>query len=195
MKRICVFCGSSPGTRPEYIQAARQLGQLLARREIGLIFGGGAVGMMGQLAKTVLEQGGEVIGVIPRDLVERRVAYTDLPDLRVVETMHERKALMAELADGFIALPGGFGTIEEFFEVITWSQLGIHKKPAGLLNVLGFFDALSAFLDHAAVQGFILPPHRSMVLVDPQPEALLEKLEKWTPPTADKAAWALGLNK
>ncbi len=195
MKRICVFCGSSPGTQPEYIQAAKTLARALARRQIGVVFGGGSVGMMGQLARKVLEAGGQVTGVIPRDLVERRVAYTDLPDLRVVETMHERKALMAELSDAFIALPGGFGTIEEFFEVITWSQLGIHKKPAGLLNVLGYFDQLSAFLDHAVGQGFILPPHRSMVLVDAEPEALLEKLEKWTPPNVDKAVWALGLNK
>ena len=195
MQRICVFCGSSPGAQPEYVQAARQLGQILAQRGVGVIFGGGSVGMMGQLARAALEQGGEVIGVIPRDLVERRVGYTDLPDLRVVESMHERKALMAELADGFIALPGGFGTLEEFFEVLTWSQLGIHKKPAGLLNVLGYFDSLVEFLDYAALQQFVEPEHRAMVLLDSDPEALLEKLERWIPPTADKAAWALGLNK
>ncbi len=194
MQRICVFCGSSPGAQPEYIQAARQLGLILAQRQIGVVFGGGSVGMMGQLGRAVLEAGGEVIGVIPRDLLERRVGFNGLPDLRVVESMHERKALMAELADGFIALPGGFGTIEEFFEVITWTQLGIHHKPAGLLNVLGFFDGLAAFLDHASEQGFIQPVHRAMVLVDSSPESLLARLETWTPPNVDKAAWALGLN-
>ncbi len=175
MQRICVFCGSSPGAQPEYMQAAQRLGLILAQRGIGVVFGGGSVGMMGKLAKTVLEQGGEVIGVIPRDLVERRVGYTDLPDLRVVETMHERKALMAELSDAFIALPGGYGTIEEFFEALTWSQLGIHKKPAGLLNVLGYFDALTAFLDHAEQQQFIEPEHRAIALFELGPRGSARK--------------------
>lgn len=193
IKRVCVFCGSSPGSRPEYIHAVRKLGQSLASRKIGVVYGGSNIGMMGQLARAVLEHGGQVTGVIPRDLVARKVAYTDLPDLRVVETMHERKALMAELADGFIALPGGFGTIEEFFEVLTWSQLGIHQKPGGLLNVLGYFDQLVRFLDHCEQQQFIEPEHRAMVLIDPEPETLLAKLESYRPPRVDKAAWALRL--
>ncbi len=137
MKRVCVFCGSSPGARPEYLQAAIELGQALAGKNIGLVYGGAKVGMMGKIAESVLEKGGEVIGVIPKDLVEREVAFTGLADLRVVGSMHERKALMADLSDGFIALPGGLGTIEEFFEVVTWAQLGIHPKPCGLLNVRG----------------------------------------------------------
>ncbi len=135
MKRICVFCGSSPGARLEYARAARELADLLIKRNIGLVYGGARVGIMGEIASAVLKQGGEVIGVIPQELVEKEVAFTELTDLRIVGSMHERKALMAELSDGFIALPGGLGTIEEFFEVLTWAQLGLHRKPCGLLNV------------------------------------------------------------
>ncbi|HUW13230.1 MAG TPA: TIGR00730 family Rossman fold protein, partial [Anaerolineae bacterium] len=142
MERICVFCGSSPGSRPEFVEAAVQLGEDLARRGITLVYGGGRVGMMGALARGALDAGGEVIGVIPRDLVDQEVAYTDLLDLRVVDTMHERKALMVELAQGFIALPGGLGTLEEFAEVLTWAQLGIHRKPCGVLNVCHYYDSL-----------------------------------------------------
>jgi uncharacterized protein (TIGR00730 family) len=195
VKKICVFCGSSPGARPEYVRAARQLGVILAQRKIGLVFGGGKVGMMGHLAQAALENSGEVIGVIPRELYERKVAFSGLSDLRVVGSMHERKALMAELADGFMALPGGLGTLEEIFEIVTWAQLGMHHKPCGLLNVAGYFTPLLAFLDHVATQGFIDAAHRSMILVAEQPEDLLQQFMTYTPSTADKAAWALGLGK
>ncbi len=195
LKRICVFCGSSPGARPEYARAARELGALLARRGIGLVFGGGKVGMMGQLAQAALENGGEVIGVIPRDLHERKVAFNGLADLRVVNTMHERKAMMAELADGFMALPGGLGTLEEIFEILTWAQLGMHQKPCGLLNVGGYFAPLLDFLDHVAGQGFIDPPHRAMILAAETPGDLLLQFENFRPVVADKAEWALGLGE
>lgn len=195
IKRICVFCGSSPGAKPEYVRAARRVGAVLAQRKIGLVFGGGRVGMMGQLAQAALENNGEVIGVIPRDLHERKVAFTGLSDLRVVESMHERKALMAELSDGFMALPGGLGTLEELFEILTWAQLGMHRKPCGLLNVAGYFTALLAFLDQVTEQGFIDPPHRSMILSAEEAEELLGQFQRHEPPVADKAEWALGLEK
>ncbi len=192
MKRICVFCGSSPGARSEYVEAARRLGAILALRKIGLVFGGGKVGMMGHLARAARDNGGEVIGVIPRDLYEKKVAFAGLTDLRVVASMHERKALMAELSDGFMALPGGLGTLEEIFEVITWAQLGLHQKPCGLLNVSGFFAPLLAFLDGVSRQGFIDAAHRSMILTAEDPDDLLQKFETYRPPAADKAEWALG---
>ncbi len=192
LRRLCVFCGSSPGTRPEYAGEARKLGALLARRRIGLVFGGGKVGMMGQLAQAASENGGEVIGVIPRELFEKNVAYSDSGDLRVVGTMHERKALMAALADGFIALPGGLGTLEEIFEMLTWAQLGIHQKPCGLIDVAGYFAPLLAFLDRVSDQGFVDAAHRSMILSAADPEELLRKFEAYQPPLADKAEWALG---
>lgn len=195
MKRICVFCGSSPGVRPEYGRAARQVGALLAQRKIGLVFGGGRVGMMGQLARAALEHHGEVIGVIPRGLHERNVALSGLSDLRVVETMHERKALMAELADGFMALPGGLGTLEEIFEILTWGQLGLHRKPCGLLNVAGYFTPLLDFLDQVVAEGFVDDAHRSMILTAVDPETLLLRFADYEPSTADKAEWALGLTE
>jgi uncharacterized protein (TIGR00730 family) len=195
LKRICVFCGSSPGARPEYARAARQVGALLARCGIGLVFGGGKVGMMGQLAQAALENRGEVIGVIPRGLHERNVAFSGLDDLRVVGTMHERKALMAELSDGFIALPGGLGTLEELFEILTWAQLGMHRKPSGLLDVAGFFAPLLSFLDHVTCQGFIDARHRELLLSSGSPEDLLAQLKNFKPVNADKAEWALGLRK
>jgi uncharacterized protein (TIGR00730 family) len=195
MKRICVFCGSSPGARPEYVEAARLLGHTLANKGIGLVYGGAKVGMMGQLASAALEAGGEVIGVIPEQLVAKEVAFTDLENLHVVISMHERKARMAELSDGFIALPGGFGTFEEFFEVLTWAQLGIHHKPCGFLNVCGYYDKLIAFLDHTVEQKFVKSEYRAMVLVDEDPERLLEKFAAYQPPKIDKAAWILQLNE
>jgi hypothetical protein len=191
LKRVCVFCGSSPGRRREYARAATELGVLLARRRIGLVFGGGRVGMMGRLAQAALDGGGEVIGVIPRFLHEKRVAFAGLSDLRVVGSMHERKALMAELADGFIALPGGLGTLEETFEVLTWAQLGMHGKPCGLLDVAGFFAPLLRFLDQVTAEGFIDAAHRGMVLSAASPAELLAQLEDHRPVIADKAAWAL----
>lgn len=195
MKRICVFCGSSPGSRPEYLRAAHELGNALVRRHLGLVYGGGRVGMMAEIARTVIQGGGKVIGVIPRDLVERGVALTELRDLRVVGTMHERKALMAELSDGFIALPGGLGTIEEFLEVVTWAQLGIHPKPCGILNVMKYYGTLMDFLEHAVSENFVEPEHRSMILVDEDPESLLRRLGTYRPPLIDKAKWALGLSR
>ena len=195
MKRICVFCGSSPGARPEYLHAAKQLGYTLASKDIGLVYGGAKVGIMGKLAEAVLEKGGEVIGVIPKGLVEKEVAFTGLADLRVVDSMHERKALMADLSDGFIALPGGLGTIEEFFEVLTWAQLGIHPKPCGLLNVHHYYDRLMSFLDHAVNEKFVEAEHRSMILMDENLERLIQKFETYLPPNIDKAKWVLQLSK
>lgn len=195
MKRICVFCGSSRGAKPAYGLAARELAQVFLRRQIALVYGGGRVGLMYEMARVIHEQGGKVIGVIPRGMVERELAFSSLTDLRVVGSMHERKALMAELSDGFIALPGGLGTIEEFFEVLTWSQLGMHKKPCGILNVERYFDSLLEFLDLAVVEKFIQPEHRSMILVDENPEALLKKFEGYRPPDVDMARWALDMTK
>lgn len=194
MKRICVFCGSSPGASHEYVRAAKQLGHTLASKGIGLVYGGGKIGLMGKVAESVLEKGGEVIGVIPKGLAEKEVAFTGLADLRVVDSMHERKALMADLSDGFIALPGGLGTIEEFFEVVTWAQLGLHLKPCGVLNVMQYFDRLLDFLDHTVNEKFVELEHRSMILVDENPENLLQKFENYQPPKIDKAKWALQLS-
>ncbi len=191
MKRVCVFCGSSAGTAAEYTRDARRLGALLTERNLGLVYGGGKVGLMGQLAQAVMERGGDVVGVIPRWLLEKEVALTTITDLRVVETMHERKTLMAELADGFVALPGGIGTLEEFFEVWTWGQLGLHQKPCGLLNVRGYYTGLMGFLDHMEVEHFIPKVHRRMVLVEDDPERLLERMEQYRAPVGDKARWAL----
>jgi uncharacterized protein (TIGR00730 family) len=191
VKRICVFCGSSPGARPEYAAAARVFGQALASRDIGLVYGGGRLGVMGEIADAVLQAGGEVIGVIPRGLLDKEVAFTELSDLRVVPSMHERKALMVELSDGFVALPGGLGTFEEFLEVLTWAQLNIHPKPCGLLNVCGYFAKLVGFLDHAVGEGFIEPGHRAILVIDKSPDSLLAKFEAYQAPKIDKAAWAL----
>ena len=178
LKRVCVYCGSRVGSRPEYDRAARETGKLLAQRGIELVFGGGRVGLMGAVAESVLAHGGSVIGVIPRKLVSREVAFLELKDLRVVATMHERKALMAELADAFIALPGGFGTLEEIFEIVTWAQLGLHHKPYGVLNVEKFYDPLLAFLDRALAEDFIKAKLRHSVLVESEPAALLDAFER-----------------
>jgi len=174
---LCIFCGSSPGADPVYADAARHLGRLLAGRRTRIVYGGGCVGLMGELADAALAVGGEVIGVIPEGLVAREVAHKRLTDLRIVKTMHERKALMSDLSDGFVALPGGAGTLEEFFEVWTWTQLGIYQKPAALLNVAGYFDGLLTFLDHAVAQRFLRDEHRAMVLVDDDAERLLQRLD------------------
>jgi uncharacterized protein (TIGR00730 family) len=186
MKRLCVFCGSSSGTRDAYRDAARGLGKELARRGIGLVYGGGNVGLMGVIADAVLQGGGEVIGVIPDHLIAKEVEHRGLTDLRVVGTMHERKALMADLADGFIALPGGFGTYDEFCEVVTWAQLGLHQKPCGMLNVAGFFDALLGMFDHATKEGFIRPDHRAMLRVASEPKPLLDEMETYRAPVLEK---------
>jgi hypothetical protein len=189
-RRICVYCGSGAGVQDGYADAARALGRALVERGVGLVFGGGRIGMMGVLARTVLQGGGEAIGVIPKDLMDKGLGLTTATSLRVVETMHARKALMADLSDAFIAMPGGFGTMEEFFEALTWAQLGLHAKPCALLNVKGYFDDLIRFVDHAVQEQFIDPVHRSLLLVDDSPESLLNRLMSWRPPAVDKAAWA-----
>jgi uncharacterized protein (TIGR00730 family) len=166
MRRLCVFCGSATGSKPVYAEQARRLGEELVRRGLGLVFGGGHIGLMGVLADAVLAGGGEVIGVIPQALIDRELAHSGVADMRVVQTMHERKALMAELSDAFLALPGGYGTADETFEMLTWAQLEIHQKPIGLLNVDGFFDPLLAWLDRAVADGFIKPRHRNLVRVE-----------------------------
>jgi uncharacterized protein (TIGR00730 family) len=176
MKRICVFCGSSLGTRSEYSEAAVALGGVLAKRNIGLVYGGGNVGLMGVVADAVHEAGGEVIGVIPHSLAQREIEHQGLTQLHVVDSMHTRKAMMADLADAFIAMPGGVGTFEEFFEAVTWTQLGLHRKPCGLLNVAGFYTPLAAFIDQAVSEGFIKPVHRASIVVDDDPERLLDTL-------------------
>ncbi len=186
MKRIAVYCGSNQGARPEYAAAAHELGTLFAREKIELVYGGGMVGLMGILADAVLQHGGHVIGVIPEKLVIKEVVHEKLPDLRVVKTMHERKALMAELADGFIALPGGYGTFEELFEVLAWGQLGWHQKPFGLLDSAGFYRPLTAFLDHARNEGFIRLRHRELVLVEDNAEKILARMKKFRPPNEVK---------
>lgn len=193
MKRICVFCGSSPGKRKDYTKAAEQLGNTLLQKGIGLVYGGGDVGLMGKLAHIVFEGGGEVIGVIPKALAEKEVAYTKLSDLRIVDSMHERKALMAELSDAFVALPGGLGTVEEFFEILTWTQLGIHNKPCGILNICGYYDNILKFLDLAVDENFINRKHKSMLMIDKNPESLIEQFRNYTPPVIDKAKWVLEL--
>ena len=186
MRRVCIFCGSSNGARAVYVEAARAMGAALTRRRIGLVFGGGRVGLMGVLADAVLAAGGEVTGVIPEALVAKELAHNGLSDLRVVGSMHERKALMAELADAFVALPGGYGTFEEFCEVVTWTQLGFHRKPCGLLNVDGFYEPLLAFFDHAVAEGFVRPGHRALVLEERDPERLLDLLSRYQPPALEK---------
>jgi len=186
MGRICVFCGSSPGRSPAYTEAAVELGQTLVARGLGLVYGGASVGLMGKLADTVLEAGGEVIGVIPDSLLRYEVTHEGLPDLRVVHSMAERKTLMAELSDGFISLPGGTGTVDEMFEMLTWSQLGDHDKPSGLLDVEGFYSHLIAFLDHAVEERFLRFEHRAMLIVETSANALLDRFESYAAPKLEK---------
>ena len=192
MKRVCVFCGSNAGIRPEYGIAAQGLASVLARRGLGLVYGGGNVGLMGLLADSMLQAGGEVIGVIPQTLVAKEVAHRGVTALRIVDTMHQRKALMNELSDAFIALPGGFGTLDEFFEILTWSQLGIHGKPSGLLNVSGFYDSLLAMLDHAVNERFLRPAHRELVIADIDADLLVQRLAAFAPVATGKWANAKG---
>ncbi len=186
MKRVCVFAGSSAGGRPEYLAAAAGLGTLMAARDIELVYGGARVGLMGAIADAVLAGDGSVIGVIPRALVEKEVAHDGLTDLRIVTSMHERKALMADLSDAFIALPGGWGTLDEMFEILTWAQLGLHRKPCGLLNVLGYFDRLLSFLDYTMEQGFVRREYSSLLAVSDGPATLLDTLQSQTPPVVEK---------
>ena len=187
IKRLCVFCGSSVGQRNAYREAAAKLGGQLAASRIALVYGGGRVGLMGVLADSVLRTGGEVIGVMPRALVEKEIAHAALTQLHVVETMHERKALMADLADAFVLLPGGFGSWEEFCEVVTWLQLGMHRKPCGILNVAGYYGALLALTEHAVGEGFVASAHNEMVIVQDDVEQLLSQLH--TAPLPSVAKW------
>jgi uncharacterized protein (TIGR00730 family) len=186
LNSLCVFCGSNPGASPAYGEAAARLGRTLAGRGLTLVYGGGRVGLMGVAADAALAAGGKVIGVIPEALATRELAHAGLSDLQVVGSMHERKARMSELSDGFIALPGGIGTLEEWFEVWTWSQLGFQPKPCALLNVAGYYDHLLAFLDHMTAERFLTGVHRGMAIVDDDPERLLDRLAAWQPPQARK---------
>jgi uncharacterized protein (TIGR00730 family) len=186
LRRICVFCGSSSGTRPVYQQAAQTVGQLLCRRGIELVYGGGRVGLMGIVANACLNEGGRVIGVIPQALADKEVAHTGLTELRIVTSMHERKSLMADLSDAFMALPGGFGTWEEFFEVLTWAQLGIHRKACGVLNVGGYYDPLLQMADRALSEGFVREMHRGLLLSDADPGQLLDRLNSYAGPAVEK---------
>lgn len=186
MKRICVFCGSSPGNNSKYAKSARNLGKTLTEYGISLVYGGSNIGLMGEIANAMIGKNGNVIGVIPQVLVDKEVAFTHLQDLRIVNSMHERKAMMAELADGFISMPGGFGTLEETIEMLTWTQLGIHEKPLGLLNIEGYFDRLCDFIDHMVAEGFLAQGFRDMVLIDNHPDGLLDQLIKFKPPQIDK---------
>lgn len=186
MRRICVFCGSSAGVRPEYRSCAEELGAELARRHIGLVYGGGNVGLMGAIADAMLQAGGEAMGVIPEHLMTREIGHKRLTKLHIVHSMHERKALMADLADAFIALPGGFGTLEEFFEVLTWSQLGLHVKPCGVINVLEYYNPLLRMLDHAVEEEFLKSQNRSLVLARNTPSEMLEALKEWRPVQVEK---------
>jgi uncharacterized protein (TIGR00730 family) len=186
MRRVCVFCGSSPGRHPRYAQAAAALGRELARRQLGLVYGGGAVGLMGVLADAVLAAGGEVIGVIPHALWQREVGHRGVSDLRVVDTMHQRKQALSDLADAFVALPGGIGTLEELFEVWTWGQLGVHRKPSGLLEVGGYYASLLRFLEHAGDEGFLRPHTAELLVVGDEPAALLDRLAAWQPPPVER---------
>jgi uncharacterized protein (TIGR00730 family) len=188
VRRVCVFCGSSPGARPAYAEATAETARLLVDQGIGVVYGGGHVGLMGVLADTAMAAGGEVIGVIPQALVDREIGHTAITELRVVGSMHERKALMTELSDAFVALPGGAGTLEELFEVYTWAQLGLHSKPCALLDVDGYYSGLAAFLDHAVEERFLREEHRAALMVDADPARLLERLREFEPGTV-KPKW------
>jgi uncharacterized protein (TIGR00730 family) len=186
MKNITVFCGSNSGFRTEYAEAARALARLFVSRNIRLVYGGGNVGLMGIIADEVMRAGGEVIGIIPESLDKKEVGHRGITELRVVGSMHERKAQMAELADGFIAMPGGIGTFEEFFEILTWAQLGFHEKPCAILNIAGYYNGLLALCDNAVREGFLRPAHRQLILEDSNPEFLLEKMRNLKPLPVEK---------
>lgn len=186
MEQVCIFCGASRGASPAFARAAREIGVLCVSRDIGVVYGGGSVGLMGVLADAVLGAGGRLVGVIPQALAELELAHRGATELHVVASMHERKMRMHDLSDGFVALPGGLGTLEETLEALTWLQLGYHAKPVGLLNVEGYFDALLAMLDHATRQELIRPAQRAMIVVDESPRGLLERFEGWQPPSTPR---------
>lgn len=187
MRRVCVYAGSRAGARPEYVSAARALGAELARRGAGVVYGGAGVGMMGAVADAALAAGGKVIGVAPRRAFPDEAPHTGLTEMRIVSDMHRRKSVMTDLSDAFIALPGGFGTLDELFEAVTWEQVGLHQKPIGLLNVRGYFDLLLAFVDHACEEGFLAPEHRDLLIVEREPAALLDRLERQVAETRRRA--------
>lgn len=195
INKICVFCGSRPGAKEEYVKAAHALGECLAKSGTELIYGGGNVGIMGEIANAVLNSGGRVIGVIPKTLVDKELAHRNLSGLRVVNTMHERKALMSELSDAFIALPGGIGTLEEFFEVLTWAQLGFQKKPCALLNIAGYYDHLIAFIDKMVEDGFLDESHRGLMIVENDPRVIIEKIKNFTHINTEKWLDEFNLNR
>ncbi|WP_459616047.1 LOG family protein [Bordetella sp. 2513F-2] len=186
LQSICVYCGSNSGRQPIYLEQARALARELARRNITLVYGGARVGLMGAVADTVMAEGGRVIGIIPQSLIDRELAHPGLTELHVVASMHERKTMMAERSDGFVALPGGVGTFEELFETWTWAQLGMHRKPCGVLNIAGYYDKLAGFLDHTVEEAFMRPEHRAMLAVESDPAALLDRFERYAPPTVSK---------
>lgn len=186
MKSVCVYCGSSLGNSPSFREAAVELGQELAHRKLTLVYGGASIGIMGVIADTVLENGGKVIGVIPKILAKKEVAHHGLTELEIVHSMHDRKARMAELSDAFIALPGGLGTLEELFEILTWAQLGLHQKPCALLNVKHYYDNLIRFLDHSVEQQFVKPVHRAMLLIDDNPKTIIDKLLAYQAPLVER---------
>lgn len=186
LNNVCVYCGSNPGSLPDYAEGARELARELVRRDIGLVYGGASVGIMGIVADTVMAEGGRVIGVIPEPLMRKELGHLGLTELHVVASMHERKTMMAERADAFVALPGGAGTLEEIFETWTWAQLGMHQKPCGLLNIAGYYDQLAGFLDHAVQQAFMRAEHRAMLFVEDRPAALLDRYASYKPPTVSK---------
>lgn len=186
MNRICVFCGSSAGRSDLYVRTARELARSLVRHNLGLVYGGARVGCMGVIADTVLESGGSAVGVIPRSMVDREIAHSGLSELHIVDTMHQRKALMADLSDGFIALPGAYGTLDEFFEILTWAQLGIHNKPVGLLNTAKFYDPLLTFLDRSTEEGFLKEDNRNLFLVETSPDRLVERMLTHNPKPTSK---------
>ena len=193
MQKFCVFCGSNPGGEPAYTEAAVSVGRLIASRGGRLVYGGGRVGLMGSVANAALEAGGEVIGVMPRSLVEKEIAHTGLTKLHIVESMHERKALMEKLSDAFLLLPGGFGSWDEFSEIVTWAQLGIHAKPCGILNVAGYYDPFLAQIDRAVAEGFVRPAHRNFVLVASDAGTLLSRL--MSAPVVSEIKWAQPTNR
>jgi uncharacterized protein (TIGR00730 family) len=186
LKRLCVFAGSNLGNRGAYAASARELGRALADRGIGLVYGGARVGLMGALANELLTAGGHVIGIIPEALVAKEVAHEGLTELRIVRSMHERKAMMADLADGFIALPGGWGTVEELFEILTWGQLGLHRKPCGLLNAAGYFDPMLSFVEHSIEEGFVRREYLSMITASDAAGTLIDRLQAYEPPVVEK---------
>ncbi|SAI50824.1 lysine decarboxylase [Bordetella ansorpii] len=186
LKNICVYCGSNSGRQPVYLEQAQAFGRELVRRGLGLVYGGASVGIMGAVADAVLAEGGRVLGIIPESLVRKELAHHGLTELRVVQSMHERKTLMAQESDGFVALPGGAGTLEEIFETWTWAQLGMHAKPCGLLNIAGYYDQLASFLDHTVDEAFVREQHRAMLTIESDPAALLDRFAAYSAPTVSK---------